>query len=359
MKFGRMPSDENKDNNSDINDGEHGAVSKRRGDITETMITRGTRQKWHRVKNEPWARFLERLTNLDLENKKIVHMDLHLPFCTNLKVLHLYDNKIKKISGLEHALQLTHLHLQNNEIEEMSGLEKLHRLTKLFLNGNKISFVGGLENCRRLQELHLSDQRLERGVELGFDPASIDGICESLMVLDISRSNIHTLRGLGQLMMLRVLKAAGNEVTDFEDVGEVIASAYEIFELDLKSNPVSEMRGFRDALILNTEYLHEINGTPIKPNQREFLRRRAQHRASRSGKSKSKSEAQGMGGFKKGYEATAPRFVNAMPAGKVLRKDRKPSYSRFSGQARRNMSSKSQNPSSMNFGGLSISGNGM
>eukprot|EP00906_Rhabdomonas_costata_P003320 RCo005073 len=75
-----------------------------------------------RGKGEPAEKLLKRATHLALQGKGIERIsNLHL--CSQLRVLYLYDNRIRSLEGLGGvSAQLTHLYLQNNDIGGLNGL---------------------------------------------------------------------------------------------------------------------------------------------------------------------------------------------------------------------------------------------
>lgn len=97
------------------------------------------------------------------------------PF-SNLTVLYLHENHIKKIENLHNCINLTHLYLQRNEIKKVENLNNLTKLKKLYLGYNQITVVEGLENLNSLIELHVEKQDLKKSDSLCFDPRSIAGI---------------------------------------------------------------------------------------------------------------------------------------------------------------------------------------
>lgn len=132
-----------------------------------------------RTRQESNDSFLERITHLHLQNKRIRRIN-RLERCVNLKVLYLYDNMIEAIENLEFATKLQYLHLENNVIKAIPSLG-LSNLVKLFLDENEISVVRGLESCTKLEELHIAKQRLPPHTPLQFDRASLAAISQTLV----------------------------------------------------------------------------------------------------------------------------------------------------------------------------------
>ncbi len=73
----------------------------------------------------------------------------------------LSSNKIKKISGLDLAVNLDKLWLDGNLIEQVDGLSSLINLTDLNLAMNHIELIGiSLDNLKSIRELNLSGNRI-------------------------------------------------------------------------------------------------------------------------------------------------------------------------------------------------------
>lgn len=133
-----------------------------------------------RQRSESTDNFLERITHLHLQNKRIRRIN-KLEKCTNLKVLYLYDNLIEEISNLDFAKKLQYLHLEHNSIRKLPPQISLSTLTKLYLDENEISLLTGLDACVRLEELHIARQRLPPHGHLTFDKTSLTAIGKTLV----------------------------------------------------------------------------------------------------------------------------------------------------------------------------------
>ena len=71
------------------------------------------------------------------------------------------SNKIKKIRGLEKAVNLEKLWLDDNKIEHIESLQNLSQLVELNLAANNIETIGiGLDGLVALKELNLSANRI-------------------------------------------------------------------------------------------------------------------------------------------------------------------------------------------------------
>lgn len=85
----------------------------------------------------------------------------YLVYFTNLRIIDLSYNKIKKIENLESLINLECLILSNNKISKIENLESLTKLDKLFLQCNKINKIENLEFLTNLEYLYLDYNNIE------------------------------------------------------------------------------------------------------------------------------------------------------------------------------------------------------
>jgi Leucine-rich repeat (LRR) protein len=74
----------------------------------------------------------------------------------NITYINLFNNKIKKIEGLENLVNIKTLILSFNEIEQIEGLESCQNLLRLDLHNNLIRKVKNLEGKDKLQYLDIT-----------------------------------------------------------------------------------------------------------------------------------------------------------------------------------------------------------
>lgn len=183
-----------------------GEEERRPRKVTQDLVLAST--SLSRFRSEGTDSFLERITHLHLQNKRIRHI-AKLEKCANLKVLYLYDNMIEEIAHLDFAKKLQYLHLENNAIKTMPTLT-LISLSKLYLDENEISLVRGLEACKFLEELYIAKQRLPSRAALQFERSSLVAISQTLQVLDISGNKLESLEDFKVLTNLRKLHCKDN-----------------------------------------------------------------------------------------------------------------------------------------------------
>lgn len=198
------------------------------GGITDALIVRNTPTE--KKRNEPAARFVARITHLNLMGKQITQIvrggqerwgpkhrlrcwrllavahccsslprappvpQTNLLQCHALRVLYLYDNQITDIVGL--PATLTHLHLTNNRIRRMENLGHLKRLSKLCVapcllcRATRARRRGGRAMTRRGCTLRVST-RLCRFLEHN-EIAKVEGLesCRELEELHVSNQRL-------------------------------------------------------------------------------------------------------------------------------------------------------------------------
>jgi Leucine-rich repeat (LRR) protein len=103
-------------------------------------------------------RQLAKLTHLPMDSRGLTKI-ANLKACTSVRVIYLYDNKIRRIENLSFAQHCTHLYLQNNELTDLGDLHGLKKLQKLYLDGNLIACASHPQSQRQdfVQLLHLSN----------------------------------------------------------------------------------------------------------------------------------------------------------------------------------------------------------
>lgn len=94
------------------------------------------------------------LLSLTLVNCNLLRLSHLTPVSMTLERLCLPDQKLTKIENL-YLPCLRELHLQQNKITKIEGLEGVPHLQRLWLWGNKISRIEGLSGCGELRELYL------------------------------------------------------------------------------------------------------------------------------------------------------------------------------------------------------------
>ncbi|KAI9103326.1 hypothetical protein DFS34DRAFT_608297 [Phlyctochytrium arcticum] len=240
--------------------------------ITPEILVGGSTQK--RNKHESLETFLKRITHVSLFDKSICIME-NLELCKNLTVLYLYDNKITEIGGLADCTNLTRLYLQNNAIEVLSGLHSgLEKLEVLHVHNNKIRRLENLENLKCLQSLKIDHQRLEQGDQFEIDSDCLLSISSSLRYLTIAGNGIEDISGLYSLSELVELDVSSNQVSDAKQFEILLRSCPWMVNLSTQENPAVRLgppAKFRQRLLLASKSLECLNNKDINPIERKFL----------------------------------------------------------------------------------------
>ncbi|XP_026181242.1 dynein regulatory complex subunit 3 [Mastacembelus armatus] len=97
--------------------------------------------------------------NLRLGYRNILEIDCLWEF-TSLARLHLNNNRIEKIVGLEGLINLTWLDLSFNRINKIEGLQSLLKLEVLNLNNNKISVIENMDTLQKLTHFCIANNHI-------------------------------------------------------------------------------------------------------------------------------------------------------------------------------------------------------
>eukprot|EP00904_Undaria_pinnatifida_P005138 jgi/Undpi1/1754/HiC_scaffold_11.g05143.m1 len=246
-----------------------------------------------RRRNESDDDFLARVTHLRLQNKGIYNLGSAevCNACPSLKVLYLYDNHVESLKGLEMLLHLEQLHVDNNLLTTVEGALPLRRLTKLHLSGNCIGTVCGLETARCLEELHVAKQRLPEGERFTIDRTSIDGIKDSLVVLDVSGNGMggEEIELLLDLYRLEALNLANNDIQEISQVVDVVTGLEALTDCDLRGNAVCRMAKYYERAVTRCgDCLKTLDGKPVHPQHRSMLQKLDSHKRSEERKKTSR-----------------------------------------------------------------------
>ena len=121
--------------------------------------------------------------------------------------------RIKDLTGLEHATQLTELNVRYSDIGDISPLAGLTSLTILDLRGNNISDVTLLAKLVNLEKLWLSENPIT-------DISPLAGLT-ALRWLVIMSANVSDVTPLAKLVNLEQLLIAGNSISDFSPLSNL------------------------------------------------------------------------------------------------------------------------------------------
>jgi hypothetical protein len=123
--------------------------------IADPIVEKAIREELKKPTGELTVTDLNKVKELDLENKELTDVPNGLDKLTNLKVLYLSRNKLTDVRDLEKLTQVKNIILSVNSLTDVKGLEKLTQLEGLNLSNNKLTDVAGLGNLTNLWVLRL------------------------------------------------------------------------------------------------------------------------------------------------------------------------------------------------------------
>lgn len=144
----------------------------------------------------------------------------------------LSSNKIKNLTGLEYATNLSSLSLENNEIEDLTPISNCNKLINLGLSNNKIKDISLLSTC------------------------------ESLTYVYLDNNNIEDINPLVSCMNLSVMNIEGNDVTSINP----ILNMSNLGECYIDRDKFSNRERLEVLRLSETEYYLGIDkGNSLKP----------------------------------------------------------------------------------------------
>ena len=118
------------------------------------------------------------------------------------------NKRVKDLTGLEHATNLTSLTIQDHDVSDLSPLAGLTNLKTLRLDFNSISDLSPLAGLTNLETLNLVDNNIS-------DIRPLANLTE-LTTLNLTRNSISTIPPLGNLTKLTALRFSKNSVRDIQ-----------------------------------------------------------------------------------------------------------------------------------------------
>ena len=272
--------------------------------MAEELILKGAKKK--PVGGQTMDTFYKSITHLHFANQRLLEDVAAITLCSNLRVLYVYENRLTTLRGLGGLQRLTHLYAQENHIESLDDFEAPPNLEQLHLTGNRLRLIGGLETCTCLQELHVGSQKLlvspagtqgqgelepieepadaqayeaakakatDAPPALTFEPASLMAIAPTLVKLIASNSRIDddALEPLVVLQGLTSLDLRANNLASIGRLQQFLLRMPRLGSLKISDNPLCEAPKMRERLIVAAAALAELDGRPVKPNERAFI----------------------------------------------------------------------------------------
>ena len=114
--------------------------------------------------------------------------------------------RIRDLTGLDHAINLSSIHLSANKISDISVLSGLNNLSMLYLGSNDISDISALSGLNNLTRLDIGDNDIS-------DISVLSGL-DNITVLFLDRNDISDISTLPDLSGLRDVYIASNPILD-------------------------------------------------------------------------------------------------------------------------------------------------
>ena len=231
---------------------------------------------------------LEKVGELDFNSKKLTEVPKGLEKLTQLRDLHLSDNKLTDVKSLEKLTQLQWLSLYGNQLTDVKGLENLTQLKVLLLAGNQLTDVKGLEKLTQLTLLHLTGnpdltkaqiaelkkvlprckiypltkEESAKVIEAAIRRAAkkptgelTEADYEKVTRLNLGYKQLTDVKGLENLTQLETLDLTRNQLTDVKGLEKLT----KLTILDLSNNQLTDVKGLEKLTQLT---LLRLTGNP-------------------------------------------------------------------------------------------------
>ena len=239
--------------------------------ISRELLLSCVKKNTKQQEGETEEHYLGKITHVNLAGKGLTGMK-GLERCRRMQTLYLYENAIDSLTPLSFARGLTHLYLQHNSLSSFHGLGELPLLSKLSADYNRIETVSDLEGCTGLAELHLSHQQLEPGSPgMSIAPPTVAVLRECLQSIAIRGCALRNVGELGHLSALESIDGAESGIDDIAEVEGVLRALPNITRLNLSGCPVTKTRKYRDSVVLAGLHIAELDGKPVRDDERLFL----------------------------------------------------------------------------------------
>lgn len=158
-------------------------------------------------------------TQLDEVNESIIRGICRDVELQNISYLNLFNNKIKKIQGLDSLINLKTLVLSFNELEDMDGIQD----------------------------------------------------CNSLIKLDLHNNFIRTIRYLTGKDKITSLDMSHNWIQDWNMIDYVAQNCPDLKEFGMKCNPIATKKGYRSLMYNKFESIQKLDGIAFSDKDKELI----------------------------------------------------------------------------------------
>jgi len=214
--------------------------------------------------------FFPKLKSLNLENNQLTKIPLEtLSYCSGLQVVSIRNNKFEAITKEWNQLKyLEVLDIGGNFIEEISGEIELKYLKTIKADDNKIKdFPIGLENCPKIKLLNLNRNAFST------IPTSFQNL-KSLERLDLGNNQLEDISSLQQLHQLKTLILDWTELNEKEVKAITQLKNLEILSLEhcnIKSLPksIGNLQHLQEFSVI----FNDLESVPMETKKLKHLKR--------------------------------------------------------------------------------------
>ena len=221
---------------------------------------------------------LIRLVILDLSHNSIRSISRALDNMTSLEELHLDNNLLDSLDGLQNSKSLRVLNITNNRIKTINQIEKFLNLIYLFANNNSLTSLTGIESSTKLFRLEVANNKLtsiepvKNLVKLRYITADSNSIDTTIHLSKLTLleyiyfkdNKLKSLEGFKNLRNLRKIKLDGNQIELINHQTPIFSSSsLAVFEingnkLDSMTNLI-QYGGFLNIYSAKENRIKEIN----------------------------------------------------------------------------------------------------
>jgi dynein assembly factor 1 len=182
--------------------------------------------------------------------------------------LYLHHKGFDSIGGLEEYTDVKVLWLEGNALRRIENLGACTQLRQLYVHQNLISRIEGLESLAQLDSLNISDNYISH-------ISGLDAQAESLTMLQIKNNRLQSIDALEHLLILRNLSSldlTGNKIDDGEGLLSLLSQLPSLKSLHLSGNPcVRTIPNYRKTVISRLPSLLYLDEKPVFADERRLV----------------------------------------------------------------------------------------
>lgn len=142
--------------------------------------------------------------------------------------------------------------------------DDLSKIVYLNLTNNGITCIQNLHTCINLEILILSCNEIQEvsGIET----------CANLKRVDLGYNNIQLVSGLENLHQLATLQLNNNKIQSFKCLANINKQVPNIQQVDLRHNPVCQIRGYELVVLEKLDKLTQIDGRSVTSEEKSIAK---------------------------------------------------------------------------------------